>query len=161
MTNEQVINAIRLERSRQEHLKRDGKFAYSCADTELEGKPLLAIHKLPILAEECGEVAEECRGGIAVRGRLRTELIEVLAVTCAWLQGFGNSESDAIEFMLRQKSHGIGENELLIHLGQVSRQICDGDDLKLELCLCKLGGVAWSWLEALPAESTRKAGNSG
>lgn len=108
-----VLEDVRRERDRQEQLRRDGRFPYTCAD------PGIADHaRLPILAEEFGEVAKalverdiykaqyyndfpdrditaEQRhyGGatpperlLRYRDELRTELVQLAAVAVAWAE---------------------------------------------------------------------------
>ncbi len=82
-----VLKEVRAERYRQDALKRQGKFPFTCADGELSD-----IEKLAILMEEVGEAATAC---MHLRGygtstdkpqNLRKELIQVAAVCVAWLE---------------------------------------------------------------------------
>lgn len=84
-TTEMVLIDIKSERVRQEMLKRQGRFDYTCADLDWdEGE------KLAALAEEFGEVAKALlhkRGVVHDGGGdLRKELLHVAAVAAAWLE---------------------------------------------------------------------------
>jgi hypothetical protein len=80
---------ILAERVRQDRLKREGKFAWTCADA------INDEFRLAVLAEEFGEVSREvcelmvarCRGVHFDRANLRAELIQVAAVCLAWVEG--------------------------------------------------------------------------
>lgn len=82
---EHVLNEVGRERLRQETLKAEGRFRYTCADSRMDDG-----EKLACLAEEFGEVAKAMLhnrmlvsdGG----GDLRTELIHVAAVAVAWAE---------------------------------------------------------------------------
>jgi len=80
-----ALNAILAERERQEQLKAEGRFVYTCADVEMTTMACLAV-----LTEEVGEVA---RAVLSMKGlakdeiELRKELIQVAAVALAWLEG--------------------------------------------------------------------------
>lgn len=70
------------ERRRQDKLKADGKFAWTCADKTIHNDV-----KLKVLAEEFGEVARAlCESDT---DNLRTELVQVAAVAVAWLEALG------------------------------------------------------------------------
>jgi NTP pyrophosphatase (non-canonical NTP hydrolase) len=95
-----VFDVIYGERVRQQRLKEEGRFLYTCADTI----GLTPSQKYVVLAEECGEVArvllnlnalatdfkvenrsaEAHHAALAVM--LKKELIEVAAVAVAWLE---------------------------------------------------------------------------
>lgn len=94
----EIQTRFQVERARQEELKAQGKFPYTCADAGLGHLGCLAV-----LVEEVGEAArallqlehyalpdgvirEPLAYADAVR-RLRSELIQVGAVTLAWLEG--------------------------------------------------------------------------
>lgn len=98
----QIFNDIQGERERQTKLKNEGKFAHTCADTDIEN-----MERLPILAEEFGEVSKEVMEEIintrwrynwdddqkaANRKRLRKELLEVAACAVAWIEALDTSE---------------------------------------------------------------------
>lgn len=74
-----IIDLILKERHRQNTLKAEGKFPYTCADPELTDS-----ERVVILTEEIGEV---CR---AVHDHLdenkKEELIQVAAIVLAWLE---------------------------------------------------------------------------
>lgn len=84
MIRERAVDAIVEERHRQNKLKADGKFAYTCADVIVGEHRITSADKLAILAEEFGEVARAvCEGD---RVNLREELTQVAAVCLAWLE---------------------------------------------------------------------------
>ena len=83
-----IFDGIRLERRRQEQLKIEGRFLYTCADPQM-----LSSEKYLVLAEEVGEVA---RAILCLQNftkdygsdleKVREELIQVAAVSVAWLE---------------------------------------------------------------------------
>lgn len=73
-----AIEAIVAERARQDELWGGTAGEIASPDTTQE-------HRLAVLAEEFGEVAKEVLEGDPT-GNLRTELIQVAAVTLAWLE---------------------------------------------------------------------------
>lgn len=90
-----ALQSIMYERDRQEQLKKEGKFEYTCAD------PVHSIsnyRKATILGEEMGEVCnavneiDNCLhrsdglGCDQARIALRNELIQVAAVAVAWVE---------------------------------------------------------------------------
>lgn len=82
----EVVEAIYKERRRQDDLKREGRFAYTCADPELTHG-----QKLAVLIEEVGEVARAISEDADVAHdkhgvELRKELIQVAAVAAAWAE---------------------------------------------------------------------------
>lgn len=98
---DEMLQAIGVERARQEQLKREGKFPWSCEDivnpdTSL---PITLSEKLAVLAEEFGEVANIVCKLQANRAearqvslyKLQKELVQVAAVACAWAESL---ESD-------------------------------------------------------------------
>ena len=83
-----IFGDIIEERIRQERLKREGKFKHTCAEPDM-----LASEKYLVLAEETGEVARAIlnlqnfsRDYGADLGKVRKELIEVAAVSVAWIE---------------------------------------------------------------------------
>ena len=84
-----ILAEIGEERARQDRLKSEGKFKYTCAD-DIHNETRLAV-----LAEEVGEVARAvCELMPATRANLplgtthlREELIQVAAVCLAWVEG--------------------------------------------------------------------------
>jgi hypothetical protein len=76
---------------RQLKLKREGKFKYTCSDSEVTN-----YQRLAVLTEEVGEVARELNdwpdaspgstAGAEATARLRAELVQVAAVCLAWLE---------------------------------------------------------------------------
>lgn len=92
--NKQILRAIRDERFRQQSLFMAGKIGFDCADPNVSD-----TDKLPVLLEELGEVGEELQilapilkcpesktSKADLKYRLRTELIQVAAVACAWAE---------------------------------------------------------------------------
>jgi hypothetical protein len=96
-----ILNDISIERNRQEQLKKDGKFLWTCADLRVAGY----ADKLAVLSEEVGEAAKEVvdltieqlkydkemleypkHRREQRRDRLRKELIQVAAVCVAWCE---------------------------------------------------------------------------
>ena len=82
-----VFADITEERARQERLKAEGKFLYTCADPWMQ-----PFEKVAVLGEEFGEVccaalnqAKLATDG-ADRANLRHELVQVAAVAVAWIQ---------------------------------------------------------------------------
>ena len=77
---------IARERLRQEELKKEGRFRYTCADMEMTH-----ADKATVLVEEVGEV---CGAVIQLAGigtdrpnaDLRKELLHVAAVAVAWIE---------------------------------------------------------------------------
>jgi hypothetical protein len=95
-----VMEAIGQERVRQEELRENGKFLWTCASTNI-----IHTSKLAVLAEEFGETAKEVVDyGISIEKytaasmqfpkhrslyflkRIREELIQVAAVCVAWCE---------------------------------------------------------------------------
>ena len=85
-----VLSDVGVERERQEHLRRQGRFAYTCADPAVPNAA-----KFVILVEEIGEVAKETltQPGDALafdstgsQAGLYRELIHVAAVAVAWAE---------------------------------------------------------------------------
>ena len=86
MSRTQIFQSIGDERWRQEALKKQGKFAFSCADAGM-----LNAERFLVLAEEFGEVGHELNEGIGADRsvdlvKLRAELIQVAAVCVAWCE---------------------------------------------------------------------------
>lgn len=90
MTLELILNEIKTERLRQEEMKREGRFLYTCADDGLTN-----AEKMTVLLEEVGEVAREvltqegrrlARDTVGTKEALRKELIQVAAVSLAWIE---------------------------------------------------------------------------
>jgi NTP pyrophosphatase (non-canonical NTP hydrolase) len=73
-----AVEEIVRERRRQDMLKAQGRFKYTCADPELNNGERLAI-----LVEEVGEVARALQTGEG----LREEVGQCAAICLAWLQG--------------------------------------------------------------------------
>lgn len=86
-TSHHVLIEVGAERFRQEQLKAEGKFDFTCADPELGHLAAAAV-----LQEEVGEVAREVLAMQGLvretgdRARLRKELIQVAAVAVAWIE---------------------------------------------------------------------------
>jgi NTP pyrophosphatase (non-canonical NTP hydrolase) len=77
-----VMAAVSHERDRQERLKADGRFAYTCADAGIDG-----FARFAILLEEVGEVARALNEADIDGPNLRAELLQVAAVAVAWVEG--------------------------------------------------------------------------
>lgn len=81
-----ILYQISLERDRQEALKAEGRFKFTCADPDV---PI--GHNIMVLGEEYGEV---CTAVLEAEGlsfdlhqpHLRKELIHVAAVAVAWIE---------------------------------------------------------------------------
>jgi hypothetical protein len=105
---DRIFDSIYEERVRQETLKLQGKFKFSCADVP----GLTLSQKYTVLGEESGEVARVLlnmneltddffRGKfdlpadgrqVELKRKLQKELIEVAAVTVAWLESIAIEE---------------------------------------------------------------------
>ena len=95
-----AVTTIIKERERQEELKAQGKFPWSCGDTVTLNeigllRSIIPSEKLAVLAEEFGEVSREVCEGLAKQrpvneDRLRAELTQVAAVCLAWLESLDN-----------------------------------------------------------------------
>lgn len=85
-----ILRMVSKERTRQDKLKREGRFRYTCADAGMGNAERLAC-----LMEEVGEVAQEV---LTHEGRklasdttgsvegLRKEITQVAAICVAWLE---------------------------------------------------------------------------
>lgn len=91
-TIDRVLAHVRLERRRQEQLKSEGRFEFTCADGGLSN-----AEKLTILVEEVGETAREvltqsgrrlARDTVGTTDALYGELLQVAAIAVAWMQSF-------------------------------------------------------------------------
>jgi hypothetical protein len=86
MKTDTINGALIDERNRQERLRNDGKFPFTCATVPGLTNP----EKLAVLAEEFGEVArhvtEQVCGNKINLLELRDELVQVAAVCVAWLE---------------------------------------------------------------------------
>lgn len=81
------IADIIIERARQERLKSEGRFAYTCADLEMSNAERAAV-----LGEEFGEVCHEVNETVGNHApldaaKLRKELVQVAAVALGWIEG--------------------------------------------------------------------------
>lgn len=96
MTKKTVLQEILAERMRQDELKASGQFPFICADLDL-----LECERLAILGEEFGEVCHEVNEGIGQNfsilrmENLRKELIQVAAVSLAWIQSLDKRITNA------------------------------------------------------------------
>jgi len=89
MGKEAILAAVSLERDRQERLKSEGKFPWTC--DALGPSPEA---KLAVLNEEVGEVANHVVERLIDprrfdRAKLQEELIQVAAVAVAWAESLG------------------------------------------------------------------------
>jgi len=87
MLSVQVIGEVQAECLRQTELKAAGRFTHTPADPEVTN-----LARLAILGEEFGEVARavvESEGLANDRHdkKIRTELIQVMAVCASWIVG--------------------------------------------------------------------------
>jgi hypothetical protein len=93
---EEVLDAVREERHRQERLRREGRFLYTCASEVMSDGA-----KCAVLGEEFGEV---CRAMLekqklsndAHNKDLRAELIQVAAVAVAWAESLTRNPRDDV-----------------------------------------------------------------
>lgn len=93
-----ILIDIVKERARQGLLCRQGKFRYT-----LDSPRLVHTERLAVLIEEIGEVATHCQSGmngeVTDSLALRTELVQVAALSLAWIEALdgneGEGESDA------------------------------------------------------------------
>lgn len=90
LKTEVALSAVAAERGRQETLKEQGRFEYTCADDGLS-----LAEKCTILGEEFGEVAREAltnsrhrlaRDTEGTDKALYAELTQVAAVAVAWME---------------------------------------------------------------------------
>src|SRR3954467_6076485 len=97
MTQEYVLNLVRMERQRQGQLEAAGKIPFNCADPNVGN-----LLKLAVLGEEFGEVCKEVYEAAAffgqppadVTAKLRTELVQVAAVAVAWIEGLSTEPAE-------------------------------------------------------------------
>lgn len=87
VTTQTVVDLVVAERERQDRLKAEGRFAFTCADRD----GLHDTEKLAVLTEVVGEVARavlELKSLVNASGNtdLRAELVQVAAVAVAWLE---------------------------------------------------------------------------
>ncbi len=105
-----ILDMVATERGRQELLKSQGRFDYSCADKEITHAECCTI-----LAEEAGEVAHEVNEGIGKdrfidKRRLLKELIETAAVAVAWAEKtLDEIEADAADLSPRVSANAERE----------------------------------------------------
>jgi NTP pyrophosphatase (non-canonical NTP hydrolase) len=161
-----ILEAIDTERKRQEMLRAEGRFTYTCASPEMSN-----AERLTVLAEEYGEIAHEVNEGIG-EGKeinllaLRKELVQTAAVAVSWIESYGLSREGAlyrVEADLEEPDATvIGDTptaamrfaHLSYHHGQIS------NDVVLELAallqhtdmipnLATFAGACVQWLEAL------------
>ena len=87
MNLDKILAMVKEERQRQDALKAQGRFKYTCADAEM-----LNSEKLAVLVEEVGEAARAIlnKGNLVTdKGKddLQCELIQIAAVAVAWVEG--------------------------------------------------------------------------
>jgi hypothetical protein len=84
-----ILDAVGVERDRQERRKAEGRFTHTCADPD----GMNDYERLAVLVEEVGEVAREvltgegrrlARDSVGTDSALFEELIQVAAVAVAW-----------------------------------------------------------------------------
>ena len=85
-----AVELVVAERERQDVLKAQGRFEFTCADDALTN-----AEKLACLTEELGEVAREvltqegrrlARDTMGTKEALRKEIVQVAAVALAWIE---------------------------------------------------------------------------
>lgn len=85
-----ALRLVKAERIRQDKLKAEGRFEFTCADDGLTN-----AEKLACLTEELGEVAQEvltqegrrlARDTVGTPEALRKEIVQVAAVALAWIE---------------------------------------------------------------------------
>lgn len=92
-----IFSDIFDERARQNKLKEQGRFPYTCADKELSN-----FQKASILGEEMGEVhcAALNQAKLSTdskdRHNLRKELVQVCAVAVAWIEALDNEQPSTV-----------------------------------------------------------------
>lgn len=82
----EILDLVATERGRQELLKSQGKFDFSCADPDITHAECLSV-----LCEEVGEAGHEVNEGIGPgreidKPQLLKELIQAAAVAVAWAE---------------------------------------------------------------------------
>ena len=97
----QALVDILRERRRQDALKAEGAFTYTCADLEMTdtekycvlgeefgeaGRAVLAVNKLGTFTDYGG------MNGAAARKQLRKELVQCAAVAMAWIEALDRAE---------------------------------------------------------------------
>lgn len=91
----EVLAEVAEERARQEEMKAQGRFQYTCADEGMNN-----FERFAVLGEEVGEVAREALTLPGIRlardtegtvQALRKELIQVAAVAVAWAEGLADA----------------------------------------------------------------------
>lgn len=83
-----VFDAIHDERIRQERLRAEGRFRYTPDSPDAH-----PFHKLAMLIEEVGEVAEALQQlPEPDHDAVKKELIQVAAIATAWLEGIFDAE---------------------------------------------------------------------
>lgn len=113
-----IFYDIRIERRRQEALKADGRFPWTCADKELSD-----FEKAIVLAEEFGEVARAVleRAGLSADSHnvsLRRELIQVAAVCVAWVECLDSAEEAPGESARMMMDRHIHELKIAVASGK-------------------------------------------
>lgn len=102
MSDEQIANrtnvfhGVFLEMKRQQRLKEEGRFKYTCRDPEMSHP-----ERITVLMEEVGEAARAVLelGDLANdkhNANLRKELIQVAAVALSWVEGMDERDSQLI-----------------------------------------------------------------
>lgn len=96
-----IVADVLRERDRQDQLKASGRFKFTCADPEL-----IDTQRLAILLEEVGEAGRAILNQIGLakdqgyrigHDHLRTELIQVMAVALAWVEGIDHPREIAAD----------------------------------------------------------------
>lgn len=108
---QEVFRHILAERQRQDTLREQGRFRFTCADPEMG-----SISKALVLGEEYGEV---CRALLSFHllaydtpekgssKHLQKELIQVAAVACAWLESMEDADPKACGLPSYEPTEGM------------------------------------------------------
>lgn len=91
---------ILTERVKQDLLKAEGRFPFTCADTSFQVEDAtLSVNdwlRLPILVEEIGEVSRAMlHQAHDPKQSLRQELVQVAAIALAWIEGYDKTHAQS------------------------------------------------------------------
>lgn len=122
-----VLSEVRYERHRQEQLKAEGRFEHTLADPEMS-----ETYKMACILEEIGEVARNllARASLVTDGdasdkALRKELIQVAALTVAWLEGETDTEGQGE--LIRSRATAHDSQRVEAKLAEVDREVLEAD----------------------------------
>lgn len=98
----EILQLVHRERLRQDDLKEEGKFAFTCAD-----QGITHHENYTVLGEEFGEVGhvlnEALGGRVFDMQELRKELIQIAAVAVAWVEKVDNDIEAHKQALARRK----------------------------------------------------------